>query len=159
FVAPGAQAEPLGVVNAVRAKGCGAPAAALKHIAALDAAAARVADGSKLRDAVTGSGYRSVNAALLFLDGARDDDELAKMVTRSCAQVALPGFRDAGVHQRGRTIWIVLAEPYTVPTLDAASTGAKVLDLVNRARAQARRCGNDEFGAAPPMRWSSTLEK
>lgn len=161
LVLPGvASATPLDVVNAVRGKGCGdRRATPLAHTAALDLAAKRVADGKPLRQAVESAGYRAVRSALLFLDGARDDNELARLVAQSCGQVTQAGLRDAGVHQRGRTVWIVLAEPFTVPSLDKAAVGPRILELVNRARAQARRCGSEDFTAAPPLRWSTVLER
>jgi uncharacterized protein YkwD len=118
-----------------------------------------VAEGKSLRAAVETSGYRAVNSTLLYFEGARDDNELARLVAQSCARVGQPGLRDAGTYQRGRAIWIVLAEPFTVPSLDKAAASARVLELVNQARAQPRRCGEQGFGVAPPLRRSAALER
>jgi hypothetical protein len=164
FVALGvpdvAGARAIEVVNAVRGKGCGGEGSpALGHVATLDVAAQRVAEGKTLRQAVDSAGYRAVSSALLFFDGARDDNELARLVAQSCAQVTRAGLRDAGYYQRGRAVWIVLAEPFTLPALDKAVIGRRIVELVNRARAQARRCGNEDFAAAPPLRWSAALER
>lgn len=153
-----ANADPLTVVNAARGQACGA-AAGLAHVSALDTAAQRVAEGTRLRDAVAASGYRARNATLLTLDGVRSDADLARAVAQSCSQLAQAGLRDIGVFQRGRSVWLVLAEPFTAPTLDAARTGTQVLDLVNRARARPRRCGNQDFGATAALRWSARLER
>jgi uncharacterized protein YkwD len=159
-IAPAAGADPLDVVNAVRRERCGGNATdALGRSPALAAAAQAVANGNSLRAAVETSRYRAVNSTLLYFEGARDDSELARLVAQSCARVGQPGLRDAGVYQRGRAIWIVLAEPFTVPSLDAAAAGARVLQLVNQARAQPRRCGDRHFDAAPPLRRSATLER
>jgi len=155
-----AHADPLGVVNTVRRQGCGSNnAAALTHIPPLDTAAQAVADGKSLRAAVDASGYRAVNTTMIYLDGARDDNELARLVAQSCTQVAQAGLRDAGSYQRGRTVWVVLAEPFTVPALDKAMVSTRVLELVNRARAQSRRCGGTDFAPAAALRPSSVLER
>lgn len=159
LAAPAAHADPLAVVNAVRLEGCGSrSAAALTHSAPLDLAAERVADGKKLRAAIESGGYRAVHATLLFVDGARDDTELARIVTQSCDPLTQARLHDVGLYQRGRTFWIVLAEPFTVPALEPAATGMRVLELVNRARAQPRRCGDHEFEATQPLHWSTKLE-
>jgi uncharacterized protein YkwD len=159
LLAGSAGADPFDVVNAARQRGCGATAGTLARAPALDAAARYIAEGKNLRTAVEASGYRAVNSTLLYLEGARDENELAQLVAKSCAQITQRGLRDAGAYQRGTTLWLVLAEPFTVPALDRAAVAPRVLELVNRARAQPRRCGRDDFGAAPALRWSQPLER
>ena len=44
------------------------------------------------------------------------------------------------------------------PPAPAATPWADMLDAVNVARSQARRCGRDRFSAVPPLTWSSRLE-
>ncbi len=153
-----ANADPLAIVNAARTRSCGAPTV-LVRVSALDSAAQRLAEGAALRSAVQASGYRARNATSLSLDGVTRDDDIARAVARSCADLAQPALRDAGVFQRGNAVWIVFAEPFTVPSLDAAKTSMQVLDLVNRARAKPRRCGSQDFAAAEPLRWSPRLER
>ena len=41
----------------------------------------------------------------------------------------------------------------------AGDAGARVLELVNAARAEPRRCGWKRFGAAPPLVRSTTLDR
>ncbi|HUL68173.1 MAG TPA: CAP domain-containing protein [Burkholderiaceae bacterium] len=154
-----AHADPLAVVNAARGQACGSRSGALAHTPALDTAAHAVADGKSLRAAVEASGYRAVNSAVLRFDGVRDDNELAILVNRSCTQIAAAGLRDAGSYQRGQAFWIVIAEPFSVPKLDQATVAARVLVLVNRARSQPRRCGNEQFGAAPALSVSPALTR
>jgi uncharacterized protein YkwD len=154
-----ARADPLGVVNAARRHECGNGAPALAHAPQLDVAAQGVAEGKKLRAAVDASGYRAVTTTLLSLDGARNDDELGRLVAQSCAQVTQAGLSEAGSYQKGQMVWIVLAEPFRVPALDKTAVAARVLDLVNQARAQPRRCGGDQFGAAAPLHRSPILEQ
>lgn len=152
-----ASADPFAVVAGARTKSCGV-SAPLHEVATLDAAAQRVAAGTPLRDAIKASGYRARNATALAVDGLRSDDDLARAVAKACTQLGHAALRDAGIHRRGTALWLVVAEPIAVPVLDAKKTGAQVLDLVNRARAQPRRCGDRSFGAAPPVRWSAKLE-
>jgi uncharacterized protein YkwD len=156
-----AAAAPLDVVNRLRRQDCGAAVApaALAPAPLLDAAAQRVAEGATLRAAVDGSGYRALSSTLIAVDVARNDPELARLVAQSCARIVLPALRDAGIYQRGRAVWIVLAEPFTAPALDRAAVRARILDLVNATRAQARRCGAHDFAAALPLRWSPVLER
>jgi hypothetical protein len=155
-----ASADPIDVVNSVRRQACGSSnGMTFVHLAPLDAAARQVAEGKSLRAAVDASGYRAVNAVLLYIDGARDENDLSRRVAQQCADIADPALQDAGSFQRGRSLWFVFAQPFLVPTLDPAVIGPRVLDLVNRARAQPRRCGSADFGAAPPLRWSPVLER
>jgi len=154
-----ASAASLEVVNDVR-HACGSKdTAPLARATPLDAAARQVADGQSLRAAVEASGYRAVNVVLLYIEGARDDNDLARRVAQQCAEIGDPALRDAGFYQRGRSLWFVLAQPFLVPQLDPAVIGPRVLDLVNRARAQPRRCGSEDFRAAPALRWSTVLER
>jgi len=153
-----ASADPLAAVNSLRRQGCGSSAAPLTHVAALDTAARRVADGANLRAAMQASGYRAHNAALLSLEGVRSDDELSRALAQSCNPIAQASLREAGVYRRGGSLWLVFAEPFSPPALDAPKTGARVLDLVNRARAEPRRCGTQDFHATTPLRWSARLQ-
>lgn len=163
IVAPtaAAAADAVAVVNTVRARPCdskpSAPPVAKND--ALDAAAERVADGRPLGDAVAGSGYRAVQSALVRAEGATTEAQLLELIGRKCAQISGANLRHIGIHQRGRSVWIVLAEPYVVPSLDRDTVRSRVLAAVNRARAQPRRCGTESFVAAAPLRWSSQLEK
>ena len=154
-----ANADPLSVLNTVRTKDCASKDAIASRLAALDTAAQAVADGKNLRDALDGSGYRAVNAVLLTFQGAHEEKELARLIAQSCSRIAPPSLHDVGIFQREKTLWILLAQPFGVPTLDKAATGASMLNLVNRARAEARRCGSKDFVAAPPLKWSPELEK
>ena len=47
--------------------------------------------------------------------------------------------------------------PVACGALDDAAR-AELLELVNAARAEARRCGDASFAAAPPMSWDARLE-
>jgi uncharacterized protein YkwD len=69
-------------------------------------------------------------------------------------------FQEAGFHQSGSQTWVVLAAPFAPP--DAAQANdveERVLALVNAARAQPQRCGNQAFAPAPPLRFNPTLQR
>ena len=56
---------------------------------------------------------------------------------------------------------VALPAPRTAPVACAAfddAARARVLELVNGARAEARRCGTETFDAAPPLEWNPCLE-
>jgi uncharacterized protein YkwD len=66
--------------------------------------------------------------------------------------------REIGVARRGADTWIVLAAPLsTPPPADAPAVSRRVLELVNRARAQSRRCGGRAFNATVPLKLSAAL--
>jgi len=97
---------------------------------------------------------------LIQVTGAASNAELTRIIEENhCAQIYDKGLRDVGVYRRDEKIWIVLAEPFTLPALDPAAVKRRVLALVNEARAQPRRCGNREFASAKPVRWSAALER
>jgi uncharacterized protein YkwD len=66
--------------------------------------------------------------------------------------------RDVGVYSDSRELWVVLAAPFApVVNLTQRDAGLRILDLVNQARAQPRRCGDKTFGAAAPVTWNERL--
>ena len=109
-----ASAAPLDVVNDVRHACRSEDAAPLARVTTLDAAAQQVADGQGLRAAVEASGYRAVNVVLLYIDGTRDDKDLSRRVAQQCAEIGDPALHHAGLYQRGRSLWFVLAQPFVV---------------------------------------------
>lgn len=159
--APGDARDAIDALNAIRARPCseGPARSPLVRVSKLESAAQRVAGGQTLREAVQAAGYRASNAALLQLEGVRSGADLRRALAQSCSQIAQPGLSDAGAFTLGRGVWIVLAQPFSVPELDKASVDRRLLELVNAARAQARRCGTRELAAARPVRWSASLER
>jgi uncharacterized protein YkwD len=160
---PLARADLLAEVNAIRARGCGrSPAAqpALRHEAALDRAAAAIADGKKLRDAMAASGYRALRSASLEAEGESEAAIARALAARGCKEVTDAAWRDTGFAiEPGRAI-VVLAAPLVPPAEgDAAAVGARVLALVNEARSRPRRCGWKKHGPAPPLAASTALDR
>jgi uncharacterized protein YkwD len=152
----------LQALNTLREQGCesGArPAAALRENSALSQAAARLADGSPLADAIKSAGYRAVRGAQISLHSTAGAPAISRTTLGATCPTALNGeMAEAGFHQRGNQTWVVLAAPFTPPDVArGADIQARLLALVNEARARPRRCGNDAFVAARPLRLNSTL--
>lgn len=154
----GLQAE----VNAIRAEGCGGKAAqpALRRDAALDRAAASLASGASMKDAMAKSGYRATQAAMLEVTGAGDAAMAKALARRGCKDIADAAYSEVGLAEREGAAWIVLAAPLDPPdAADAAPVARRVLALVNEARAARRRCGWKRFDAAPPFAASAELDQ
>jgi len=159
-----AQADPAGVVNALRAEGCaqvpavGSPA---RRDSALDAAARELGRNAKLADALARVGYPVATSSSFNIRGARDDASIRSMLeAQYCDRINDPKLVELGVHQSGDRTWIVMAgrsaKPFAALQVPA-SVARRVLELVNAARAQARRCGADDFEPAPPLAMATTL--
>ena len=152
----------LRALNAARHKGCEGhpgPAAPLRENTRLSEAAARIAGGSQLGDALQAAGYRAMQAAQITLQGYTVPAAMAQgVVDSSCAAITQGELAEAGFHQRGTQTWVVLAAPFSPPgAAQAGDVQARVLALVNEARARPRRCGNESFAAARPVRLNATL--
>lgn len=153
----------VAALNRLRAQGgaCATPAGPLRPTPALDAAAAAVARGRGLAEAFDAAGYRAAQANVITIQGAAGTGGLeAFLASRYCAQLTIPQLTEAGVHEAGDRIWIVLAAPYAPGVgLTRAAVVERTLALVNRARAGARNCGGVHFPAAGPLRWNALLEQ
>ena len=152
--------DPVAIVNAVRARGCGSRPAvepALRADERLDRVAADAAAGRDLEFALRSAGYRAVQVAVLEATG--DPSAIERSLARGgCKDITDPAYRDLGAVQRDRTTWFVLAAPLEAPAAsEVASAYARVLALVNQARAGKRRCGLKRFEAVPPLAASAIL--
>lgn len=157
-----ARADVLGDLNNLRARGCAgrAPVAgSLRRSARLDAVARELARGFDLRTAEHRAGYHASASAAIALSGiARDASVRDLLARRFCAQALDPAFGELGEFRHDERVWLALAQPFQPPaTRDAADIAQRVLELTNRARAQPRRCGDERFPAAPPLRPSRAL--
>jgi uncharacterized protein YkwD len=153
----------LRALNTLRQQGCKGrpgPAAPLRENPSLSRAAALVAGGSKFADALKAADYRAVRAAQITLRSTTASAALARgAVGKSCSAIMQGGLAEAGFHQRGSQTWVVLAAPFSPPaTAQAGNVQARVLALVNQARARPRRCGSASFAAARPVRLNATLQ-
>ena len=167
--APLAQAKPsdaaplLQVLNDARRQGCDGQAASLpllRENARLSAAAALIADGSQLDTALRAADYRSVRAAGITVRGYKGLGALARETRKLCKTLNDSGLTEAGFFQRGAELQIVLAVPFTPPAAaQVDDVQERVLDLVNEARAHARKCGDQFFETAPPLELNATLNQ
>ena len=157
----------VGLINAYRtapAAHCdGRPAAAAgplapsSTLAEVDESAAAGDLGKALRAA----GYRAANATSIVVGGAGAGDAAAvsRIVERShCASVLDPRFVEIGVARTGNTWRLNLAQPLLPRDLaPSPQAGRGVLERVNEARRQPRRCGGKSLAATHPLTWSDAL--
>ncbi|MGQ0384356.1 MAG: CAP domain-containing protein [Gammaproteobacteria bacterium] len=155
-------ADLVSAIQAARRNGCdGRPGAlsALRRMRALDRAAAAVASGEQLREAMEVAGYRALQSALLEIRGS-DAAITRALAGRGCKDLADPAYREFGATIEDGSAWIVLAAPFEAPAArDAVAVGGRVLELVNQARSRPRRCGRKELDAAPPLVPSEALRR
>lgn len=152
----------LRALNAVRQQGCegrSGPSAPLRENTRLSGAAARIAGGSPLDDALRAADYRAVRAAQITLRGYAGAAALAPGALGTACRTATQGeLAEVGFHQRGTQTWIVLAAPFSPPAAaQAVDVQARVLALVSEARARPRRCGAQAFAMARSVRLNATL--
>lgn len=151
-------------LNATRQQGCkgqAGPRTVLYENSRLSDAATRIASGSTIEDALKASDYRAVKAGQIMLKGYKDVSAQARAAVGSFCDIFMRGdLADAGFYQRGTQTWIVVAAPFSPPpTAQAEDVQIHVLALVNAARARPRRCGNENFAAAGPLRLDPALQQ
>ena len=157
-------ADVVDVANEVRLQGCGNMSGierTLRVQAQLGEAARRIADGDDLERATSGSGYRARTSASIHIRTTRGDEGVAQVLAqRFCNIITDASLHEIGVHRRGEETWMVLATPFSPPGPDDASAvGHRVLQLINAARSQARKCGRREFTATTPLQPVAALEQ
>jgi uncharacterized protein YkwD len=151
-------------INKVRRKGCGGRPGVTTELRVnreLDAVAREWSRGGRLREALARTGYRAVNSASMRVEGAPNDAALVKVLEdRYCDTLTDPAFTAIGMSRQPKEVHIVVALPFAVPSAsEAATIGQRVLQLVNEARARPRKCGGNEYPAAPPVTLSATLTR
>lgn len=105
------------------------------------------------------SGYPMSSARMLGLTGPKDEQTAMTALRESFCQVLLdPQFVDIGVNRNGNDWRILLARPLLKGKLgDWQAEGQQLLQLLNKARSQARQCGGQAYAAAPPLSWNAVL--
>ena len=161
-----ARADGISDAQLLRRSGCAGVMPAqrpLRHVSALDSAAARWALGESL-----GAAARSSNTAgqLAGVHIQGSDGELLQALRRSaCATLMRSDVTEIGLYRRGEGTWLVLAtstpqpvaaESALAPT-DSPGFASRVLELVNRARARGTSCGRKPFAPVSPVRLSEAL--
>ncbi|HTT03771.1 MAG TPA: CAP domain-containing protein [Steroidobacteraceae bacterium] len=160
--APASAPLALELVQTLRARGCGARAGSslpLRRPPTLQAAAARWAAGAPLEVAIEAAGYRAERSeALQFRGSAAGLRSVLRQ--RWCGTLTQPDFRDVGIWGEGQAVWILLAVPFVTPSpADAAAVSQALLERINAARGQVRRCGGRTYPAAPPLQLDARLSR
>ena len=158
-----AAADPYEAVNRLRA-GEGACMVAQKpspltRQAALERAAAGLAQGQSLRDSLKAAGYRATASRFISITGAGAGGiAFAQLERKYCRELLDGALVDIGVYYDARQLWIVMAAPFAPRVaLSPEAAAQRVLELVNEARTQPRRCGDRPFHAARPLARSAVL--
>jgi uncharacterized protein YkwD len=159
---PAHAADLVSLVNGIRTRGCSGGArgsAPVKVDKSLDSVARELARRNDLRRAIEVVNYPAQSSASLHVKGAPDDDTIRRELAKEhCKEITNPRFTELGSLRRGDEAWIVLAvRRVERPPLEAGVTAARVLELVNAARAVPRKCGRKDYAAAAPVTLSARL--
>jgi len=153
----------VSLVNAYRAapRSCGGHGAAPVPPLAAPAAIgqARIGAGTFLDQALEQAGYPVEHAEAVYLSNVTNAvAALTVLRERFCEKLLSTDFAAAGAVRSGDDWVIVFARPrHEAPLPPPGELDAAVLAAVNAARALPRRCGEQDFAAAPPLRWNATL--
>ena len=151
----------LGLINDYRASAhrCAGEPAAISGPLAADAALARAAPGGNLQEALQAAGYAAARSLAITLTGPDDAGSAMRRLAGSyCRELSSGRYSEIGIARDGARWRIVLAQPLLSPDLESwRDAGMRVLDLVNAARAEPRRCGDRPFSAVPPVAWNARL--
>jgi uncharacterized protein YkwD len=151
-------------INDIRQQGCeGKPGAraALRRTRGLDQVAREWSKGGRLHEAIARTRYRVVDSASIRVEGAKTEGALLQLIATSYCQAVLnPAFTEIGLYERGGGAWIVVATPLALPSdKDAQRISARVLELVNQARAHSRKCGRQLYPKTAPLKFSPVLAR
>jgi uncharacterized protein YkwD len=157
-----AQMSVIDVANMVRRAGCTGHSgvrSALISKPEVAGVAQTLSKGMRLKEAIEQQHYRAADSASLHIEGADSEESLRNiLVGNFCPQLTNAGLHDIGVASRGSEIWLVLATPLTIADPGKPKViQSQVLELTNRARSVARRCGSQSFGPAPPLKLVAAL--
>ena len=152
-------ADPPPTSNATRVEACREHSVAAKPSVTLDDIARELAHGAQLGDALERIGYPAAKAQSVYVQGPPDDAAIRDIIQdRLCTKAGDAGLEEVGLYRSGDEAWIVLATRTEQPKVeDSAAIAARVLELVNAAREEPRKCGRRRFAAAPPLTLSSSL--
>ena len=159
----------LSAAHAVRAAGCmqfSGVDVPLHAQPQLDAVASQMLQGRPLEAALASAAYHADAASSMRIQVRKVARERIGMLIentfaeRFCAPLTDAELVDIGAASNGQDVWIVVAKPFAPPRPEAAqAVHQRVLELVNLARSQGRRCGRQQFDAAAPLARSAALER
>src|SRR3984893_7375069 len=137
-----------------------APARLRREPRRLDQVARQLSLGAELQVAQRLAGYHAVSSFAVRISAVPASGAVERIIGQQlCQPPTDPGFREIGSWRHGADLWLTFAEPFTPPAShDRAAISRRVLELINQARAHARRCGATLFAPAPPLVLNATLE-
>ena len=151
-------------INRLRAGG--GQCAGMQHMPAmqpqsvLERAARDVAEGRDLKQSLERQGYRASRTRILGIKGEGVGAQAAQILARPqyCKPLQDAEFTHAGFHLDAGQLLLVMAAPFAPSVaLSEPAAGRRLIELVNRARATPRRCGDRSFAAAGALRWNAAL--
>ena len=126
-------------------------------------------EGKTLSEALNLAGYGAPYAKVLVVGGGTINQVVERLQQRHCEDIGNPSFTEIGAVWAKNRWWIVLAFGQEqaapadavnriAPQSDSRSADPSAfLKLVNKARIEARRCGNKVFKATHPLQWQIQL--
>jgi uncharacterized protein YkwD len=124
----------------------------------------QVATGMLLDQVLERAGYPVDHAEAISIAGPSDARAvMAVIVPRYCRTLLSQEVAAVGASRHGDNWLVVLAQPAAPSPLEQlpalGDAGLRILAAVNRARATARRCGEQAFAPAPPLAWNGALAR
>jgi uncharacterized protein YkwD len=128
---------------------------------ALERAARALAGGRPLRESLKEAGYRATASRYIGITGSVTVSQAVAVLERKYCEPLLDGaLAEIGIHHDAGRLLIVMAAPFAPRVMLSPEAAAqRVLELVNDARTQPRRCGERSFGAVRPVSRSAVLGK
>ncbi|MFL9812189.1 CAP domain-containing protein [Stutzerimonas sp. VN223-3] len=166
FAAGSRADEPMDLVSLINdfrssTQACsGGEGEAVGPLAPSDAlAVAPATSGAQLQRDLQASGYRPAKLQAISVSGlANAQAAMSALRQRYCSALRSDEFAEIGVSRQGSTWQVLLAKPLLSPNLgDWQEAGKAILERVNEARANPRKCGRQTFEAAPALRWNDQL--
>jgi uncharacterized protein YkwD len=161
-----ALADDLSALNQALHEVCpGAEAGAMVRVPALDAAARAMSEGRGLDEALGAVRYRQHSSMAATVSGkaaapAAMERTAKSLFQRFCQEIIDDGYSELGLHREAQRLFMVFAHPrHTITADDIPVLRAQLLELVNAARSEPRRCGERQFPAAGPVRYSDALTR
>jgi uncharacterized protein YkwD len=151
------------LINAYRAAPgtcAGMPAAPVPPLAVEPVLAQlHIVTGTFLEPALEKAGYPVEHAEALFVSGASEPAEaMGALREKYCARLLATGISAVGTIRVADGWHVVLARPERRELPAPDGVGEETLAAVNAARAAPRKCGDEQFGAAPPLRLNHALD-
>ena len=95
---------------------------------------------------------------LLGVSAPNDARMLSTLLRYFCRELSDSAFAEIGLHKDKGRLWLVLAAGALLPDpAEWQARGHAVLALINKARGEARKCGETWFAPAPPLAWNERL--